>query len=393
MSDKSHSNSFSPGSGQVLISSLYPLGGNYGGIMQAYALQRVIRAMGFSVSTINSKRRWDSLRFSARRGRHFFRKLAGKSGPGFPLNGKQRSTIQHRPKQFIQNNLHTIDFFSLSKKAQHELLLKTKAIVVGSDQVWRGGYADVLDQLLQYAVSFPIIKFSYAASFGADHLIRFGPRTVRRSKNLIQNFSAVSVREASGIDICREVWGQQATYHIDPTLLLTRDDYEELINRERTNHEKVEAGIFAYILDRNSKTDKVIATVADELNLPVSSFFMDSPPSSRALRANPERFQMKSISEWLENFSSAKFVVTDSFHGTVFSIIFRKPFVSIGNQSRGLSRFESLLEMLGLESRLVNLDTSDYSVDYSEPDWITVSEKLQKERSRSFEYLATQLNP
>ena len=95
------------------------------------------------------------------------------------------------------------------------------------------------------------------------------------------------------------------------------------------------------------------------------------------------------VDDWLYNIQRAKFVVTDSFHGTVFSILFNKPFISIGNSKRGLARFQSLLGRFGLEDRLVqDVEFDDLLETMRRPiDYILVNSIIREERSKSIDFL------
>ena len=372
---------------RILISSLYPLGGNYGGLLQAYALQRVITDMGFEVTTIDSSRRYSALRYALRRIRYTVRRAKRDKTTAYPANESQTAALQEKPLNFISRYINTIDYHGLPKGKRRQCLENTSAIVVGSDQVWRGGYADVLDQFLQDAEGCSLTKVSYAASFGADRLIRFSPRVKRRASELAKQFSAISVREESGIKICRDEFGVDATQHVDPTLLLGRADYEAIIRASTEPSDEHLGGVFAYVLDRSPEVEALIEKVAENHASGVNDFYLDLPTVKSDLTQRLDSFCMKPVEAWLTGIANADFVVTDSFHGTVFSIIFNKPFLSIANDGRGRARFESLLKLFGLESRLVNaIDVAEIS-DLAVPDWDSVEEKISAERERSIRYL------
>lgn len=371
----------------VIVSSLYPLGGNYGGILQAYALQSVIRSLGYDVWTINSSRRLETARLLLRRSKHFYRRVFLGVREPIPLGRSRRKLIEEEPRKFVVKHIDTIDLLGSSRSSRRDTLSRTRAIVVGSDQVWRGGMADVLDQLLQYAKGFPIIKLSYAASFGSDRLVRYSPRVLRESRRLAQLFSGISVREDDAVELCRKHWGVSALHHVDPTLLLRRGHYEDLVSDGHRTCAESRGRLLVYVLDRSASVEAVVASVSKKTGLNVAEFYVESPRSSRQYRSDRSRYQMRPVEDWLANFMEADFVITDSFHGTVFSIIFNKPFVAIGNRSRGLSRFESLLRMAGLDSRLIDLECELTKVDLSPIDWAAVDKKFDHERNRGLEYL------
>ncbi|MGN7158177.1 polysaccharide pyruvyl transferase family protein [Dietzia cercidiphylli] len=368
------------------------MGGNYGGMLQAYALQRAIRDLGYNPVTINSAMRFDSGRLAARRVRYLIKRLLRLRLEPLPLSRKQREILQEAPLRFVNENIATVDLHGMSRRARSRELAEAKAIVVGSDQVWRGGMADLSNQFLRFAKDAAIVRISYAASFGGDELIRFSGHARRRAKSLIQKFDAVSVREDEAVGLCDREWGIAAFHHVDPTMLLQREDYEKLARNASTAESEESGKLFVYVLDRNPGTENFVANLQSKLGLEVEEYYMDRPFSARELKSNTARYKMESVERWIANFATASFVVTDSFHGTVFSIIFHKSFIAIGNKHRGLSRFESLLRLLGLESRLVDLDSDGWPIDLSDINWAAVDRRIDLERERSFEYLNRHLN-
>ena len=165
--------------------------------------------------------------------------------------------------------------------------------------------------------------------------------------NLLKRFNAVSVREKSAVNICEEQLGVSARHVLDPTMLLNVEDYATLFNKTVVNVN--ENHLLVYILDNNDDIKKSVENLSIRFNL-----------NSHAVNAievqNQKSYKYKfpSVENWLRGFYDAKYVITDSFHGTVFSIIFNKPFICLGNENRGSSRFNSLLGMFGLENRLVS---------------------------------------
>lgn len=192
---------------------------------------------------------------------------------------------------------------------------------------------------------------------------------------LLAKFDAVSVREKSGIDICREFGREDAVHVLDPTMLLTSGDYNRLIDDKPRS-----SGIMlSYILDSNPALCALVDKVSTSLGVkPVKMSGRDevSPP----------------VEDWLAGFRDAEFVVTDSFHGTVFSIIYRKPFVVFGNRSRGgMARFESLLGLFNLQDHLISsVEEFDFGKDYSIP--ASIYDILAEKKSLSMDYLYNALN-
>lgn len=135
---------------------------------------------------------------------------------------------------------------------------------------------------------------------------------------------------------------RQAKHVLDPTMLLEREDYRLLISKE--DKAAASTGVLAYILDKTPEKKQIMDDVAGKLQLPCQSFIPDAEKVC----------VLPSVGQWLAAFDRAGFVITDSFHGCVFSILFRKDFIVILNKDRGADRFHSLLKLFGLQNRLIS---------------------------------------
>ena len=181
--------------------------------------------------------------------------------------------------------------------------------------------------------------------------------------------------------LCREHFGVEALHVLDPTMLLDKEDYIRLI--EAAGTPKSKGTLLNYILDETSEKRALIERIAKEKGL--VPFRVNSRVEDRTAPIE-ERIQPP-VEKWLRGFYDAEFVVTDSFHACVFSILFGKPFVVVGNKERGIARFESLLKMFGLEDRLVcNID------DYNHVGEMKYDEgRLQEKREQSRKFLLNHL--
>lgn len=365
-----------------------PLHTNYGGILQAYALQTTLERMGHEVVVFQTYYygiqvipfyRYPLIMVK----RLLYKCLVNHKAIVF-WERKMRleaPTLRANTEPFIKRYLHTCNINSLRDISPQNY----DAIIVGSDQIWRPKYVrrmwktDIQDAFLRFTAGWNIRRIGYAVSFGVDTW-DYTLEETHQCKQLIQKFNAVSVRELSGVNLCAKNLEIKAEQVLDPTLLLTDVDYKKLIGLDNNC---VNSNIlFSYILDETAEIKSFVNKVARERELIVSSISIN-----KNLSLPVEERVIPPIENWLRCFYNAKFVVTDSFHGCVFSIIFRKPFIVIGNFSRGLSRFESLLKILNVESSLL-LSTDDYSSDtkYQLPNDIDERiENLQKE-SRGFLY-------
>ena len=281
-----------------------------------------------------------------------------------------------------------------SRSGRARLARRFRTIVVGSDQVWRARYADIPAQFLSALE--PIQgdrprRISFAASFGVDDIAEYSSDDRSRAAELIRRFDAVSVREDSGVLICQDEFGVRAEQHVDPTMLLTAADYLNLVSHAGGALSPAAGRVLIYRLDSNDEVRRITAVVGSRLGLPLLEILTLPPSSHHVDAAEPDDFVMPSVEHWLASFASADFVVTDSFHGCVFSILFNRPFVLYANVERGAARFDSLLRVFGLEHHRVGVESPLIDERVFDPDWARVNGLLAGERERALSYLRTHL--
>ena len=379
----------------MLITTL-PLNANYGGILQAYALQRVVRDLGFRPITDTSRPKPLLRRLRWRLLQHPYRwvRLAFPAGVDWNWRVSRRVTAPLRT--FIARNIETGSFMEIAGTARGRASLakRFRTFVVGSDQVWRAAYADIpaqfLDVLEHIQGDLPR-RISYAASFGVDDIAEYSDDDRARAAALIRRFDAVSVREESGVRICHDEFGVEAEHHVDPTMLLTAQQYLELVSRAGTAMSPAAGRLLTYRLDANAEVRRAEGVLRDRLGIPPFDLLTPWPPSFRAYTARPADYVRPSVEHWLASFASADFVVTDSFHGCVFSILFNRPFVVYANAERGAARFDSLLGVFGLEHHRVGADQPRIDERVFAPDWSRVNRVLDAERARGLSYLRANL--
>lgn len=364
-----------------------PLHNSPGGILQAFALQTILARLGHEAWIV----RRDVNRFSwkwwmRRQISCVLNKLKGKEGTPY-LNRMQWNEVNKNTHFFIDKYLNPKTAIlptnrMLKREIKHK---KFDAYIVGSDQVWRPSYSP---KITNYFLDFlgkadNAKRIAYAASFGVDTW-EFSKRQTKKCRDLIRLFHLISVREKSGIALCENYFDVKATQVLDPTLLLSKEDYEELLHRE---NEKTYCGeLLCFILDQTREKEDIIRQCA--LKTKFTPFYVMPKLSltNRNLK-NLKDCVFPSITYWLKGFVDAKFVVTDSFHGTVFAIIFNKPFVVIGNESRGISRIQSLLEIFNLQDRFVGLEEDIAQMRLFDIDWEKVNGIRQKMKDESLQYL------
>ena len=368
----------------------HALGLNYGGILQAYALQKVLKDNGLLVDTSDYHTHTPVyhanalVRYLARTALHVVKPEIS----NMPINASRLLTP--KTERFIHENITTVKRSDLTVAVRSG---KYNSLVAGSDQVWRSKYVPVGKYMFDFAANIDgITRISYAASFGRDDLSEYSSRLLKKTARLAKKFDGISVREDSGIALVRKHWGMPAEQHIDPTLLLEREDYIQLIKEDADNVLPSKGNLFAYVLDRAGAKGEIIDKVARELKLQDFEIMPPKATSRKLFRANPEKYQLPPVTQWLKSFADAEFIITDSFHGTAFSIIFNKPFIAIGNKERGLARFSSLLKLFNLEHRLVSsADEITSELINEKIDWKRVNKKVKSEQKRSLEYLKKHL--
>lgn len=366
-----------------------PLHTNYGGILQAYALQTVLERMGYEACVI--QRPWRKqivlLKYPLRiLKRCISRYILGRNSSLFAeiIWNRNQAVIERNTQEFIDKYIHTYQIKQISDINEKDF----DAIAVGSDQIWRPmyyrlHYQYIEDAFLSFTKKWCLKRIAYAPSFGTDEW-EYNKVETQKCSNLLQKFDAVSVREQSGIELCEKYLGHKnVQWVLDPTMLLNKEDYEHLIPQ----NVKAPGDLMCYVLDANDEINHLIAKIANENDLKVFQAASDVDNVSLPI----ERRIQPPVESWLSGFRDAKLVITDSFHACVFSILFRKPFVVIGNKNRGYSRFETLLKLFGLEERLIE-NASQFKQSMLNPISEEVYKKLDDFRSTSTDFLTKALN-
>lgn len=366
-----------------------PLKNNYGGLLQNFALQFVLKRMGNEVITLDQNTHKHT---RAQIYKWFLIGLIKNIlGHNIPLpryvTEEDNKIISKNTSKFIDKYIaHTEKlecneaFIEATKK--HKL----DAIIVGSDQVWRPMYnVKITRSFLDFTQDMNIIRIAYAASFGVDNW-EYNPEQTEICSKLAKKFNAISVREKDGISLCKNYLGVKSQFVLDPTMLLDKEDYIRVV--EESGITSSEGDLFTYILDKSPQKEDFISKVATKLGLTPFSVL----PSNNIgkYKAKKEDCIYPAVEQWLRAFMDAKFVICDSFHGAVFSIIFNKPFVVIGNKERGMSRFNTLFDIYSLQDRL--LDTSsDISIVDKAIDWDKINGKRNELKKLSLEFIVDNL--
>ena len=348
-----------------------PLKNNYGGLLQNYALQQTLIRLGHSPITINYMPKATLVSYLLSQCKTLLLYF-------FPSKRRSFQKLRKTSYRFPQMTDFVVKYIVTTRQLQKigNNIIKEyglEALISGSDQVWRPIYSNLRYSFLSFVKSKRVKKIAYGASFGVD----FWEYTEHQTKvcsKLAKSFDAISVREYSGIALCKNYLNVDAVEVLDPTLLLGKGEYMLLCDKVLVPKEKFLA---AYVLDMTDSKIQFIKKLANEKKLELKLF------------SAGDNLTM-TVEQWLSNFRDADYVITDSFHGTVFSIIFRKPFISIVNRKRGNDRFVSLLSKFNLTNRIIDIEEEnkfeDFAIDWAYVDLVTNSEK-----KKSLRFLADSL--
>lgn len=369
-----------------------PLNSNYGGVLQAYALQTVLRRMGHEVYEVELKKnmRWQYpplWKIPLSFGKRFLIKyILRRKNQKIFLERYERRIYPILIHDILEFEKKYIKQFKVDKFS--DSIGKFDAWICGSDQIWRYKYypffeGDIANVYLKFLGDDKCKRIAYAASFGTEEW-EYPDEATEECKKWIEKFDAVSVREDSARKLCSSCYGIDAKHVLDPTMLLSDVDYKQLIDDSKVPESK--GNLFCYILDDSEEKQKVVKVIEKKRHL--KAFFMNGD-CGNYLEDIENRIQPP-IECWLRAFYDSEFIITDSFHACVFSILFHKQFLVLGNQERGLARIYSLLSMFGLEDRLTSARSLG-ATNIPPIDYAQVDVKLNNLRKNSFKFLEESL--
>lgn len=344
---------------------------NYGGILQAYALKKVLEDVGNHVVIMNS----------GTYGRSGLKNALSLIKPVLKNVRKPLSIKGEIHKHVLIQNTNIRSFY---KKWMIPYLSESNfinckednfdCIVVGSDQVWRRGYGRRIGTyFLDFAKDWNIKRIAYAASFGLSEW-QYDRDETNELRTLIKKFNLVTVREDEAKKLLQDNIGIESCVVLDPTMLHTKQNYFALLDEQDIKNNK--EGILIYFLQFDNEKVDLIKNLINQTHRRIFSannFNIDGSVKDC----------YPSIEEWLSGFANAEYVITDSFHGTVFSILFNNNFVVLENKKGGMSRLVTLLSQLGLEERIAKTE-EDVTFLLDKPiEWQQVNEKLENLRIQS----------
>lgn len=352
-----------------------PLCSNVGGVLQNYALQEVLKNLGHNPITLRLATEYQGV---SKLGFWFYlypklilkfiiKRMLGKPC-SFPESYIKWLNRTSGLNQFVHNYIKTTSY---SRKITKRTIQKyhVDIVVVGSDQIWRPSALNVMNNYFcSFAEGSDIRRISYAASFAQDEW-PFDVTMTKRARELIKEFEAVSVREHDAVSLCNKYLEIDAEWVLDPTMLLSKEHYLGLCDNIPIEQEPF---VFAYILDPTSGKLSFIERLASKINCKVKSLGIENENINNT------------IENWLACIRDAEFVITDSFHGAVFSLIFRKQFYCFNNSNRGKSRMDSMKLLTGLNDRFISPQDN---LNFDDIDYLSVGQKIEKMREKSLIFL------
>ncbi len=275
-----------------------------------------------------------------------------------------------------------------------DILADYSHYIVGSDVVWKPEIVDS-DHSYVYFLKFAkkeAVKISYAASIGTSDMAVLEPLK-NKYRNLISYIDYLSLRENDSADFIRALTDKPVVQCIDPVFLLKRDDYLKIFNTGRTKKYKPDKYIYLYLLSPNRDAILFVKRLASEKKLPV--LFDLHTTANMTLFHELGKKGMPSVDDgpidFLENIENAEYIVTNSFHGTAFSLIFHKIFYTFGHSNAGIdisARMTDLLGVLGLSTHYIKKSAGciPKHIDYE-----SVDRKIEDMRKYAFQFLTDAL--
>lgn len=296
---------------------------NYGTALTYYALYRVLRDQGYSVTMLSWPR--DS------------------AWPPYE-HPQLFSRLPYPPCDMAQLPDERQDLWQYNDRCS--------TFILGSDQLLNNNLYRSFSRFVQLDwVRSNRRKIAYATSFGTDYI--WGSDDDRAElSHFLRQFDFVSVREESGKVILADLFGVDAQWVLDPIFLLSPEHYQTLISAG-SRPIPTEPYLFAYLLDVKAEDRPALELWSQKVGLPICTVADAAPPEHQIKKTSaPASADGVYLEDWLSYISGSSFVLTDSFHGMCLAILLHKPFVALSNIARGAVRFQEILCRLGLEERL-----------------------------------------
>lgn len=350
---------------------------NYGTVLQAYALKKYTEMLGYNVDLINYLPKEKELEVKDLLNYINIRNKFVNKDEKVALYNKNLiekfEAFRNERYSYTERCETQVDLYRLNSKYDK--------FVCGSDQIWSPYLFDE-NYFLKF-VDNSEKKIAYAPSFGVNEIV--DDKLKMKIGNLVKDISSLSIREDVGVDIIKSITNRATKVVLDPTLLLGKEVWEANFKLKKTNEEY----IFVYCLGKIEEAYRIAKEISQRHNLKIK-IIGNNPLYCKRY----EEYVCASPEEFLSLIYGAKLVITDSFHGTIFSMNFNVPFITLkrfndGKQSQN-SRIYSILRMTKCLERLYN-NNLEYFQDNFDLDFQTIDRELKIKREESQNYLKSSL--
>lgn len=352
---------------------------NYGSVLQAYATQQIIKKLGYDIEFIDyypERMHMMGMLKRIKNKKNIFKKSF------FLRNIARIIILPSYIKRFFVFKNFIKDKLNLSEKTYYTYDDINKKLPIadiyctGSDQVWNSGWNEKIDKsfFLDFGCIDNTKKIAYAASFGKDKL---NENEIDKTKELLKKYKYISVREKSGVNILENLGIENSTNVVDPTLLLNKKNWESITSDKYDNKDY----ILIYNLNRNKKIDKYSKKISKQTGLKIKRL---SYQFHEFYKIGNSCF-IPNVSDFLSLIKNSKYIITDSFHAIVFSVIFNKEFFIL-YPDKYSTRLQSILELLNLEDRVI-YDITDLKILNKKINYKSVNKKINVLKKESIEWL------
>lgn len=340
---------------QIHIINFWHTRNNYGANLTSFALQQILLQCDLENELINNPPKQNEIIY--------------KNCFGFDFQKQHLITTP-----YLDKNIQSLNSIS-------------NCFITGSDQVFRPIYTR--EKLYEYMLDFAEAdktKIAFSASFGVDKegfLKENSEDVLEHMKKSLKSFDFISVREKSGVEICKDLFDVKAEWIIDPVFILDKSKYDELIENITPHPTPLPQGA-------REKTclykNKIVAYVLDTSDEYKKSYkYLEKNYNKKVIETANSNI---SVENWLKSIRDCDLFITDSFHGMCFALIFNKPFICLANKDRGATRFDSICEMLGVENQCIDSITEVTQRDcIFKVDYEVVNKRIEEERQRGLEFL------
>lgn len=345
---------------------------NYGATLQAYALKETLKKLGTSPSFVNYENKailadYKLIRTNSLKS--FFSSLWF-----LPRNLKRKRSFKSFSDRYLDTN--SKKYTGISQITQD--IEDKDVFVAGSDQIWNpvltSGLSDIYT--LNFETDKNIKRVIYGASLGNDELLQ---KHAVDFKTKTSNLDFISVREQSIIKSLQDICGKKVEQVIDPTLLLDKREWDKLLSNNSCVDLKDKKYILVYTLFESDEVTNIANYISKITGFKVVHFRKYNAYNNEYMN-----LYSKGPIDFVNAFKNAEYVITNSFHGTVFSIIYEKKFYSVLPITRA-GRIKDLLETLNLDSRIIE-NIENINIDEN-LDYTFAKEKIEEMRKHSIEYL------